>query len=268
MRSTTGQGILIGAALGWGTLAAHADVSMNVTTAGKASFLNVGGEGITQISGNRMRSEQTIGGNVQTLIIDIDGRRFITLDGKKKSALVTPLDSIRDELQKVGLSDIQATLTPTAETKTVAGFSCTVHDVKATFPFSLSGQPGQGMDVTMLLAGTVCLSPKAPGVADYQRFYKAAADSGFIFGDPRSAKSPQGAATARAYASLTRKMSEAGMALESHITISAAGGGPMAAMMGSLVKGDITTTLTQITEGAVAAEAFEIPAGYKVKTQD
>ena len=75
----------------------------------------------------------------------------------------------------------------------------------------------------------MCLSTAAPGLADYQAFYKAAADSGFIFGDPRTAKSPTGAAQAKAYAALTRKMAEAGVALESRINISASGDNPMAA---------------------------------------
>jgi hypothetical protein len=245
------------------SLAAHGDVTINVTTAGKASFLNVGGAGVTQIMGNRMRTEQGVGGKAQTLIIDIDGRRFVNLDDKKKSAVVTPLDSISDELQKIGLTDIQATLTKTAETKNVAGFSCSVHDVNAKFPFSLSGQPNQGM----LMAGKVCLSSDAPGLADYQRFYRAAADSGFIFGDPRVAKSPQGAAQSRAYAALMKKMADAGMALDSHITITATGDGPMAAMMAGLAKSDITTTVTQVSEGPLQASLFDIPADYKVKTQ-
>jgi hypothetical protein len=259
--------VLVCAALGGATLAANADVTINATTTGKASLLNVGGDGVTQIMGNRMRTEQGVGGRAQVLIIDIDGRRFIDLDAKKKAAVVTPLDSVSESLQKIGLSDIQATLNRTSETKKVAGFSCAVHDVNVAFPFSMSGQPGQGMDVTMVLAGTVCLSTEVPGLADYQRFYKAAADSGFIFGDPRAAKSPAGAAQARAYAALTRKMTEAGMALESHLTIKATGEGPMAAMMAGLAKSDITTTVTQVTEGALQASAFEIPADYKVKEQ-
>src|SRR6185369_4575212 len=101
---------------------------------------------------------------------------------------------------------MQATLTKTAQTKSVAGFPCTVHDVRVTMPFSPTGKTGEGMDLDMVMAGTVCLGTTAPGLADYQAFYKAAADSGFIFGDPRVAKSPTGAAQAKAYAALTRKM--------------------------------------------------------------
>jgi hypothetical protein len=267
MGSTTRNQLFVGAVLGMAAAAAHADVTVNATTAGKASFINVGGEAVTQIKGNRMRTEQAVGGKAQALIIDIDGKRFINLEVDKKSAVVTPLDSVSEQLQKMGLTDVQATLKPTSEVKKIAGYSCTVHDVNVSFPFSFTGQPGQGMDVTMVLAGTVCLSKDVPGLADYQRFYKAAADSGFIFGDPRAAKAPAGAAQARAYAALTRRMAEAGMALESHVTITSSGSGPMAAMMAGLAKSDITTTVTQVKEGDLPADSFDIPAGFKVKTQ-
>jgi hypothetical protein len=247
--------------------AAHADVTVISTTAGKASIIDVGGTSTSLIKGNRMRTDSQMGKRDNSLIIDIDGRRFVDIDDKKKSATVTPLDSLRDELEKVGVGSIQATLKKTALTKKVAGYNCTVHDVSVTLPFSITGHPGDGMDMNMLMSGQVCLSSDAPGLADYQKFYRASADSGFIFGDPRAAKSPTGAAQAKAYAELTRKMAEAGMALESHVTISASGNGPMAGLMGKAAASDITSTVTQITVGDLPAEKFDVPAGYKVKTQ-
>jgi len=247
--------------------AARADVTVTTMTAGKASFIDLGGEATTQIKGKRQRSDQIMMGKAQTLIIDIDNMRFVDLDAKKKVANVTPLASIADELSKVGVGALQATLTKTPQTQSVAGYPCTVYDVKVSLPFSPTGESGQGMDLTMVLSGTVCLGTTVPGLADYQAFYKAAADSGFIFGDPRAAKSPTGAAQAKAYAALTKKMAEAGMALESHVTISATGVGPMAGMMAKLAASEIRTTVTKIAAGDLPADAFDIPAGFKVKTQ-
>jgi len=247
--------------------AAHADVTVITTTAGKASIVNVGGQNANLIKGNRMRTDSQISGHDDSLIIDIDGRRFVNIDAKKSSAVITPLASISDQLAKVGVGTLSATLKKTAQVKNVAGYSCTVHDITVTVPFSVTGHPGDGMDLNMLMSGTVCLSTDAPGLADYQQFYRASADSGFIFGDPRAVKSPTGAAQAKAYAELTRKMAEAGMALESHVTISATGDNPMAGMMAKLAASDITTTVTQITVGELSADQFDVPAGYKVKTQ-
>ncbi|HKU89101.1 MAG TPA: hypothetical protein VJP84_04890 [Steroidobacteraceae bacterium] len=246
---------------------AHADVTVNTTTAGKASIMNVGGDGTSLFKGKRQRTDSMVGGRAISLIIDIDNMQFVEIDDKKKTATVTPLASIADELAKVGVGAMQATLTPTSQKKTVSGMPCTVHDIRVTMPFTPVGEPGQGMDMNMVLSGTVCLSTSAPGLADYQAFYKAAAESGFIFGNPAVAKSPTGAAQAKAYAALTKKMAEAGMALESHITISATGDNPMAGMMAKLAASDISTTVTKVEVGDVPADRFDIPAGYKVKTQ-
>lgn len=259
--------LLPAALLAAGATGAHADVTVNTTTSGKASVIDVSGTGVNLIKGHRMRTDTISGKRADALIIDIDGRRFINLDEKKKSAVVTPLDSISDDLAKVGVGGLSASLAKTGQVKTIAGYSCTVHDINVTMPFSVTGNPGDGMDANMVLSGTVCLSGDAPGLSDYQTFYRASADSGFIFGDPRGAKSPTGAATAKAYAELTRKMAEAGMALESHVKITAQGSNPMAQMMAKLAASDIMTTVTSITVGDLPAESFDIPAGYKMKTQ-
>jgi hypothetical protein len=261
------QQLLLAAIFVAGSAAAHADVTVSTTTAGKASFINVGGEGLNYIKAKRMRTDSMVGGRTVSLIIDIDNLRFVDLDDKKKTATITPLASIADELQKAGVGAMDATLTKTSQTKTIAGYSCTVHDIKVNMPFSPTGNAGDGLDLIMVMAGTVCLSTTAPGLADYQAFYRAAADSGFIFGSPVATKSPVGAAQAKAYAALTRKMAEAGMALESHVTITATGNNPMAGMFAKLAASDITTAVTKIETGEVAVDKFEIPAGYKQKTQ-
>ena len=117
--------ILLSVLLTTAAAGAHADVTVNTTTSGKASFINVGGDGVTQIKGARQRSDNMMGGKTQSLIIDIDGRRFVDLDAKGKKATVTPLESIADELQKVGIGTMNATLTKTAQTKQVASYPCT-----------------------------------------------------------------------------------------------------------------------------------------------
>src|SRR5688572_21940710 len=138
--------LLLAALLAAGGAAAHADVTVNTTTAGKASIIDVTGTGVNLIKGNRMRTDTITRGRTDALIIDIDGRRFVNIDEKKKSVLVTPLDSISDDLAKVGVGGLSSTLKKTSQVKKVAGFSCTVHDINVTMPFSLTGNPGDGMD--------------------------------------------------------------------------------------------------------------------------
>jgi hypothetical protein len=260
------QKIVLCAALLICAATASADVTVTTQTTGKASFINVGGEGVIRIKGKQQRNDQSMSGKTITSIIDVDGRRFIELDGNKKSAVVTPLETIGEALQKAGAGSLEATLTNTKQTKQVATYTCSVHDVSITIPFSPTG-PNTGLDMTLVLSGTACLSTAVPGLADYQAFYTAAADSGFIFGDPRAAKSPTGAAQAKAYAALTKKMAAAGMVLESHINVTAKGDGPLAGMMAKLAASEIQTTVTQVVAGDLPADSFVIPADYKVKTQ-
>lgn len=258
------QHLVLSAVLATSAATAVADVTIVSQTAGKASFINIGTEGTTQIKGLRQRNESVVRGKMLASIIDVEGRRFINIDDKKRSAVITPLDSVAEALQGAGVGTMQATLTKTSETKSVASYPCTIYKLDVTMPFSPAG-PGKGMDMTLMMSGTACLSTAVPGLADYRAFYKAAAESGFVFGDPRAAKSPTGAAQAKAYAELTRRMAEAGVALESHITITATGDGPLASLMAKVATSDIQSTVTSVTVGEVPADRFDVPAGYKVK---
>ena len=62
--------------------AASADVTVTTQTVGKASVIDVTGEAVNLIKGTRQRTDSTIRGRAQSLIIDIDGRRFVDLDAK------------------------------------------------------------------------------------------------------------------------------------------------------------------------------------------
>src|SRR4029079_13096100 len=83
--------------------AAHADITVHTTASGKAAFMNVGGDGTILIKGKRQRSESMVGGRAASLLVDIDNLRFVELDDKKKSATITPLATIADDLAKVGV---------------------------------------------------------------------------------------------------------------------------------------------------------------------
>jgi hypothetical protein len=82
--------ILLCAAFAAAACSAYADVTVTTQTSGKAAFIDLGGEGVSQFKGTSQRTDQTIKGKTQALIIDIDGRRFVSLDTKKKSATVSP----------------------------------------------------------------------------------------------------------------------------------------------------------------------------------
>jgi hypothetical protein len=242
---------------------AAADVTVTQTVAGKAAMMNLNGESVTRIKGNKMRTDQTRGDKTDVVIIDIDGQRMISLDAGKKEATVIPLAQLQESLSKVTAADVKVKISPTGETKQVAGHSCKVHDMAIAMPFSPGGND---MKMAMAFTGPSCLSKDAPGADDYARFYTAAAEKGFIFGDPRQAKGPA-AAQAKGMATLYKAMAEQGMALDQQLTIGFEGEGPIVGMMNKMGKSTMNLTVTKIDTAPVAADLFEVPAGYKVKTQ-
>jgi hypothetical protein len=186
---------------------------------------------------------------------------MITIDVKKREATIMPTAKLQETLNKTTTGQVKASVTPTAETKTIAGFSCTVHQVSVEVPFSMGGPE---MQMSLVMNGPACLAKDAPGYADYQRLYTAVADKGFILGDPRAAQGP-GAAMAKGMANFQKTMAAAGVPLDQNMHAELKGDGPMAGIMGKMFKIDTGHVVTKIETGDVDAALFDVPAGYKVK---
>ena len=102
----------------------------------------------------------------------------------------------------------------------------------------------------------------APGTADYVRFYKAAADKGWIFSDPRAAKAQPG--QAKATAEMYNKLAElGGIAYETDMQIKLGGSGPMAGLLARMGNVTMNMLIDSVETGAVADDLFMPPAGYK-----
>ena len=89
---------------------------------------------------------------------------MIALDAKKREATITSQAKLQEVLGKTSTGEVKASVTPTAETKTIAGISCKVHNVSVEVPFSMGGPE---MQMALVMAGPACLSKDAPGYADY-----------------------------------------------------------------------------------------------------
>jgi hypothetical protein len=241
---------------------AAADVTVTATTSGKAPMVgDLNGSQTTRIKGSRMRIDSVQGDRETAVILDIEGQRMITLDVKKREATVMPAAKLQEALSKTTTGEVKASVTPTAETKTIAGMACKVHQVSVSVPFSMGGPE---MQMALVMAGPACLSKEAPGYADYVRLYTSVAEKGFILGDPRGAQGP-GAAMAKGMASFHKTMAAAGIALDQNMHAELKGEGPMAGIMGKMFKLDSGHVVTKIETGDIDAAVFDVPAGYKVK---
>lgn len=238
-----------------------ADVKMvtQVETTGMAAS---SGETTVYIKGLKMRSESMVRGEKMVMLLDVGNGRMVNLNVKKERAEVFDLQGVQQQMdQFVDSSDLSVSLEPTGATQTVAGTTCNVHDM--TMRLKVEMAPGTGMGATMVMDGTSCLVPDAPGAEDYERFYKAMAEKGMFLGDPRAAQGP-GAGTQKGMTELYRAMAEKGMAYHSDLNMSFDASGMMAKMFDRFAV-DTETTVTSVSTESLPDSLFEIPAGWKVK---
>jgi hypothetical protein len=235
-----------------------ADVTVKQKTGGKGfAGAMISGETTQFLKGTKMRTDQAIGGSQTSTIIDAAAAQMTVLNHAKREADVYDMTRLGADLTKIGASDIKASVTPTAQTRQVAGSTCTVYDVKVTVAMKQMGN-----DVAMVMSGPYCLVKNGPGQADYAAFYRAAADKGLFFGDPRQVKAQP--AQAKAMTEMYRQMAELGVPVASEMNISFEGSGQMVAMMSKMGGNSITTETTSVSTGPVPDSTFETPAGYKI----
>jgi hypothetical protein len=246
---------------------AAADLTLKQTMNGKGMGVTGASSGTAYIKGNKMRSEMQVGDRTQIAIFDLDAQKMYSFDSKKKEADVWDMATFSAELAKtVDTSAMKASLTPNGQTKQINGQTATGYDLEISMPSAIGGNPDMVMTVTM--TGTTWIVKDAPGTADYVNFYKAAAEKGWIFGDPRAAKSSPG--QARATVEMYKQFADAGgIAYETdmQMKVSSTGGGaanPLGGLLARMGNMSMATTIQSVETGALGDDLFAPPAGYKL----
>ena len=243
-------------------LPAYADLTLKQTTGGKGLGISGSTSGTTYIKGNRMRTDVIVGDKTQTTIFDVDAQKMYSFDSKKKEADVWDMAAFGAELSKsVDMSGATASVKPNGQTKQIAGHAAAGYDVEVAMQSAFGG--GKDMNMTVGLSGPIWVVKNAPGSADYARFYKAAAEKGWIFSDPRGAKAQPG--QAKAMAEMYNKMAEiGGIPYETNVQIKMGGSGPMAGLLSKLGNVTMTTIVDSVEVAPLADGLFAPPAGYKL----
>jgi hypothetical protein len=236
---------------------AAADVTFKQKVSGKGMIAAAAGDSVQFIKGARMRTDQAIGGKETTTIIDANAQQMTVLNHKRREAEVYDMTRIAADLAKIPMSDVKASVTPTTETRQIAGSTCTVHQMQVSVPTEMGPEK-----VTIVLAGPICLVKNGPGQADFAAFYKAAADKGLFFGDPRAAKAQAG--QAKGMTEMYRQMATLGVPLAQEMNFKFEGTGMMAAMMGKMGSNTMTTEVVSVSTDTIPDSTFEVPAGYKI----
>jgi len=84
---------------------ASADVTITSKMTMQAMGQNMASESTIMIKGGSMRTEMSVNGMPQVSIIDVKGRRYITLDPKARTATVTSADAMKDQMEQMGAGD-------------------------------------------------------------------------------------------------------------------------------------------------------------------
>jgi len=247
------------------TAPAFADVTVKATASGKGMGMSTGMVTTTYIKGNKMRTDTVTGDTTRTMIFDVDGQRLYSFDSKKKEAEAWDMQAFGANITTaVDTTGMKTSLKPNGQTKQLLGKSAAGYDMEVIVPATVGGKDGMKMTVTM--SGPIWIVKGAPGTADYIGFYKGAAEKGWIFSDPRGAKGQPG--QAKAMAEMYRQLAATGgIPYEMETNMKMGGDGPMAGMMAKMGNMSSTSTVTSVETGALAADLFAPPAGYKIKEQ-
>ena len=247
--------------------AADVTVKMSVTASGMGASGKT--SGVAYIKGNKMRSDLQMGNRTQTTIFDLDAQKMFVFEAGKKEADVWDMaDFAKNVSAAVDTSQMKGTLKANGQTKQFGTYTATGYDMQITGPAPMGGNKDMAMNLT--LSGPVWIVKDAPGAADYAKFYKAAVDKGWIFGDPRAAKGSPG--QAKAMAEMYRQFAEiGGIAYETDIQIKisagADGGGFMAGMLAKMGNISSKTTVEDVQTGPLSDDLFAPPAGYKLNNR-
>lgn len=252
---------------------AWADVTVKQTGSGKGMGMSGNTATVTYIKGLKMRTDTVSGDTTRSMVFDVEGQKMYTFDSKKKEADEIDMAVWAGEIQKnVRPDQMKASLKANGQTKQIGGKTATGYDMEIMVPMTMGGgkdeekDKDKSMQLNVMLSGPLWIVKGAPGTDDYARFYRGAAEKGFIFTDPRAAKSAPG--QAKAMAEMYKQMASlGGVPYETEMNIKMAGEGPLAGIVSRMGGVSMTSIVQSIETGALDAGLFAPPAGYKVNTR-
>lgn len=243
-------------------VSAHADTTIKQNTNGKGLGISGNATGTTYIKGNKMRSEIALGDKTQTTIFDLDAQKLYIFDSKKKEADVWDMAAFAQEVSKnVDLSSMKASFKPNGQNKDINGHAATGYDMDVSVQSAMNGN--KSMMMTVNVQGPVWMVKSSPAAADYDHFYQAAVEKGWIFSDPRAAKAQPG--QAKAMAEVYKQIAAAGgVAYETNMQVKVSGEGPMAGILARLGNMSFATSVADVQTGSLSDDLFAPPADYKL----
>jgi hypothetical protein len=193
--------------------------------------------------GLKMRTDSSgdsITGN--SMILNLETGLVIRLWHDGKSADVVDFKRM---VAPPGKNEVTQSITPTTQSRQIAGSTCTVYNVRASVRMA-ERMIEMAEPAVMVIEGSMCLVKNAPGQADFARLSRAMAER-TLAADPQSA--------------IQRKIAELGVAYATELTVSLGANVPGAQMH---TIGSHTIEVNSVSTDPIPDSLFEIPAGYTV----
>ena len=195
-------------------------------------------EGTEYRKGLKWRMDSTYDGGSVSTIYDLGTGRAAMLWHNAKRAYLSDSKQELESFAKRGFPATKVSIMPTGQSRQIAGSTCTVHRVKASYAYSeMERTPA----MTMVMEGSICVVKNGPGQADFSAFYRASSESVWV---------------------LERQMAELGVPFATELTTSVGGDTPMGEMMKAI--DTHTTEVSSVSTAPIPDSMFEIPADYEV----
>jgi hypothetical protein len=207
--------------------------------------------------GLKLRTDSTTNGVALSSIMDLGTGRMIMLWHDSKTAHVVETKASSHAIAKGHSPEFRQSITPTSQSRQIAGSTCIVHHVTAAFAIpKMEMVPA----MTIVMQGTTCLVKDGPGQADFTAFYQALAESAFV---PVPARADEQLAATKASAAMYREMASLGVPFATEVTIGVEGEGLQAEVMKDMGN-TYTTEVSSVSTDPIPDSMFEIPPEYKV----
>ena len=123
--------------------------------------------------GLKKRVDYTSNGLASSTIQDASTGTWVMLWPNSKRADVIDSSRMSESFAKSGFPETRHSIMPTAQSRQIAGSTCTVHHVKTSFAYPEMEREA----MTMVMEGSICLVKNGPGQADLAAFYRASSKS-------------------------------------------------------------------------------------------
>lgn len=241
---------------------AAADLTLTASNSGKGLAALADGETVTYFKGVRMRSDWQHKNKSFSTLFDLDARRMIMLDHRKKTAEIMTLAELGEAIAPVDKEGVTVEFTELDDSREIAGRTCKHFRSEIRIP-DAGVEGGPTLDMTM--GGDMWIAAETTGEEDYRNFYLAAAERGIFTSNPDVVEAQPG--QARGWALWYREMANAGVPCETETSFRYEGGGFMAKMLSKVGNVTIKSTVQEVSDAPIPDSTFEVPAEYEVKDE-